>query len=231
MTKFASLLGTSNAAVSRDALLLQLISPTVADAAVVCQLPSLDLRSIAEGSLVLPKVGEHHQKLQESTAAMDASLLSVSTAVPLGQGSIISAPQATARNLESPTYWTKSTLAVASTTIERNLASSFSILVNARIREWTLLLLRQSVNSGNYASRSRLLGLLSATSELKTASITFRALELPESARGEPKDYDVVLPLLFRADMKIVILKLTEDLSLDAPGTISGTFVFIPCYQ
>jgi hypothetical protein len=120
---------------------------------------------------------------------------------------------------------------MASATVERNVASSFTILVNARIREWTLLLLRQSVNSGNYATRSRLLGLLSATSELKSASIAFHALELPESARDEPKEYDVVLPLLFRADLKIAILKHTEDLTLDAPGTISGKsaqYVFPP---
>eukprot|EP00934_Nitzschia_sp_Nitz4_P005828 Nitzschia sp. Nitz4//scaffold12_size214221//20158//21988//NITZ4_001478-RA/size214221-augustus-gene-0.21-mRNA-1//-1//CDS//3329534954//5818//frame0 len=132
--------------------------------------------------------------------------------------------QKAAQSLGALTSWTKSSLSYAPGALAKNIADSFSSLVDSRVRAWTLLLLRHSLTTGDSASRSRLLSMLSSIIKVLSADTTFKTIPLPESAAGQHKESDVILPLLLEVDMKVSIQSKTDSVTLRAPGTISANF-------
>lgn len=243
MSRFAALLGTKGAhkgtvasslidsdpgnMVFRD--LISCLSKTVESHEVICTLPSLDMRTVDEdvGEMALPKVGEHRSTgLMDMPRAEEKAVPHMAASV-LGNAADASAKEAqveqkAAQSLGSLTSWTKSSVAYASTAIATNVSDSFSSLVDSRVRAWTLLLLRHSLTSGDSASRSRLLSMLSSIIKVHSAKTAFKTIPLPPSAAGQPKEADVILPLLLEVDMDISIQGKDDRVTLRAPGTIAG---------
>jgi hypothetical protein len=244
VSRFAALLGTKGiqkdsvassllssdpeAAASRD--LLMCLSKSIESHQVICTLPSLDMRKVDEdmGAGPLPKVGEHRQ-----TDITDMLTGAGEKAVPQMAASVLSnaadasakaaqVEQKAAQSLGSLTSWTKSSVVYASSAIAKNVSDSFSSLVDSRVRAWTLLLLRHSLTTGDSASRSRLLSMLSSIIKVHSAKTAFRTIPLPESAAGQPKEADVILPLLLEVDLEVSIQSKVDMVTLRAPGTISG---------
>jgi hypothetical protein len=123
--------------------------------------------------------------------------------------------------------WTKSTLFYAIDAVSANASEFFSNLIDSRVRAWTLLLLRHSLSTGDNESRERLLGMLSASIRVIKAETNFRCLSLPASAAGQPKEADVILPLLFEVYLYVTVQEKPERIKLMSPGTISGEFAAI----
>lgn len=243
VSRFAALLGTNgilkdsiasslissdpSAGASRDLLLC--LSKVVQSHEVICTLPSLDMRKVDEemGSAPLPKVGEHrHSDIVDMVTDMDKAVPQMAASV-LNNAADASAKaaqveQKAAQSLGSLTSWTKSSVVYASSAISKNVSDSFSSLVDARVRAWTLLLLRHSLTTGDSASRSRLLSMLSSIIKIHSAVTTFKTIPLPESASGHPKEADVVLPLLLEVEMQVSIQSKVDTVTLRAPGTIAG---------
>lgn len=243
VSRFAALLGTKSimkdsvasslvtsdpfATASRELLLC--LSKSAESHEVICTLPSLDMRKVDDemGSGPLPKVGEHRstELLNTMTGAekavpqMAASVLN-NAADASAQAAQVE--QKAAQSLGSLTSWTKSSVVYASTAISKNVADSFSSLVDSRVRAWTLLLLRHSLTTGDSASRSRLLSMLSSIIKVHSAETAFKTIPLPESASGQPKEADVILPLLLEVEMQVSIQSKVDMVTLRAPGTISG---------
>lgn len=221
VSKFASLLnakvnnpGTLARSTVKEAI--KCLSPSVAGHDVVCTLPSLDIQSEGTSS-PLPEVGKHREKT--TVPEMKASLFD--RAITESAKSARE-EERTAKMLGALTSWTKSSLVYAPDATAKNVSASFQALVDSRVRAWTLLLLKNSLSTGDSTSRSRLLGMLSCMIQAKEASISFTTLSLPDSARGQPKDADVILPLLFQAELQLTLQERTETVSFQAPGTISG---------
>ena len=236
----------SSTVVGRE--LMKCVSKTVKHHEVICSLPSLDIQTPDEDGNssmpVLPEVGEHF----ESDGALDSTTTSTTEKSPgggTGSGSgggkphmeasvLDSAAEAStkaahveqkaAQSLGAVTSWTKSSVMYAPGAISNNVADSFSSLVDSRVRAWTLLLLRHSLSTGDSGSRSRLLSMLSSIIKVNSAKTTFRTLPLPESAANQPKEADVILPLLLEVDMQVSIQQQNDTVTLRAPGTVAGTY-------
>jgi hypothetical protein len=244
VSKFGALLGTNktlgvvassptdsdSSASARTKELMHCLSRQVASHEVICTMPSLDIRKADDEAL--PKVGEHRQNVSsdnqnnsggdKSMPQMEASVLSNAAHASAKAAQL---EQKAAQSLGSLTSWTKSSVTYASTAISKNVSDSFSSLVDSRVRAWTLLLLRHSLTTGDAASRSRLLSMLSSIIKVESAKTAFKTLPLPESAVGQPKETDVILPLLLEVDMQVSIQNKRDIITLRAPGTISGKFV------
>jgi hypothetical protein len=229
LSRFASGLGTtSDSSPGASAIsFMQCLSPSVAGDAVVCSLPSLDMPPPSEPSeggraRPLPELGEHRDKVPE----MAASVL-ISAATATSNAALLE--QHAAVHLGTLTSWTKSSLIYAPHAINKNISGALSSLIDSRVRAWTLLLLRHSLTTGDKASRSRLLSMLSCSIILKSTATTFKTLPMPPSARGQPKEADAILPLLFEAQLKISIQDKEDTVSLRAPGTIAGELFCLVC--
>jgi len=157
---------------------------------------------------------------------------------------------AAAANLGTPTTWTRSSVAQAPPSIVRSLSSSFYSLLDSRVRAWTLLLLRHSLSSGDDDSRSRLLALLATSSAIDLSKIvmSFQTLDLPPAMKAQleqekrakaaaraagtlteaqkaERDCDLVLPLIFEANIDVNLQGQTVSVQLRAPGTVGVDFV------
>ena len=251
VTKFASLLGTKGvmdkpkmasaltstsdplAEVGRD--MMKCLSKKVAYHEVICSVPSLDIRNPDDDGTtplpVLPNVGEHFSVGEQEAIAPGSS--SSSGGKPHMEASVLSnaadasakaaqVEQKAAQTLGSLTSWTKSSVVYAPGAISRNVADSFSSLVDSRVRAWTLLLLRHSLTTGDSGSRSRLMTMLSSIIKVDSAKTAFKTLPLPESAANQPKEADVILPLLLEVDLQVSIQNKDDTVTLRAPGTIAG---------
>jgi len=233
VSKFASLIGTKstsklpaaaslvktdpNEEISRELLLC--ISKSVEPDAVVCTLPSLDMRKLDQDpdTNVLPKVGEHFPMQMEASVLHNAAEASAKAA---------QVEQKAAQTLGSLTSWTRSSVVYASKAISENAANSFSSLVESRVRAWTLLLLRHSL-TGDTHSRSRLLSMLESIIKVNSAQIGFKPLPLPAAVANMDKaddDPDVILALIVELDLNIAVHNKNTTVTLRAPGTISANF-------
>ena len=241
VARFAALLGTKGA--QKDSMasslidsdrrstslrdLVSCLSKTVESHEVICSLPSLDMRKVDEdiGGMALPKVGEHRLtglgdlSEEKPVPHMAASVLSNAADASAKAAQV---EQKAAQSLGSLTSWTKSSVVYASTALSKNVSDSFASLVDSRVRAWTLLLLRHSLTSGDSTSRSRLLSMLSSIIKVHSAKTAFKTIPLPESAAGQPREADVILPLLLEVDMDISIQGKVDRVTLRAPGTIAG---------
>mmetsp|Transcript_13923 Transcript_13923/g.20562 ORF Transcript_13923/g.20562 Transcript_13923/m.20562 type:complete len:511 (-) Transcript_13923:151-1683(-) len=186
---------------------------------IVCTIPCMEMNLDAKAKEALPNVGNHFSIADKPT--MTATVL---TATSEASENTSKMEEAAAKTLGNITSWTKSTLIHAPPAAAKNIAVSFSSLVAARVRAWTLLLLRHSLTTGNSSSRSQLLSMLSSDIDIISMQTSFTTLPLPESAREHQKEADVILPLLFEAKLQICIQGKDDVVFLRAPGTVSGHF-------
>jgi hypothetical protein len=245
VAKFASLLGTrgSKAAAASSPLesdlsssanrsreLMSCFAKKVENHQVICTLPALDMRKVEDDASVnvLPKVGEHRETDSAGNSGsvkqvpqMEASVLSNAADASAKAAQV---EQKAAQSLGTLTSWTKSSVVYAAGAIAKNVAESFASLVDSRVRAWTLLLLRHSLTTGDSQSRSRLLSMLSSIIKVNSAQTSFKTLPLPQSAAGQPKEADVILPLLLEVYMQVSIQNKSDMVTLRAPGTISGAY-------
>lgn len=226
--KVASAFATPETAATSARQLLVFLSRKVESHEVVCVLPSLDMRKEEDdmSGVALPKVGQHRQtelgtttETEKAVPQMAASVLSSAADASAKAAQV---EQKAAQSLGSMTSWTKSSIIYAPTAIAKNLSDSFSSLVDSRVRAWTLLLLRHSLTTGDSASRSRLLSMLSSIIKIESASTLFKTIPLPESAADQQKEGEIILPLLLEVEMKVAIQSKRDTVTLRAPGTISG---------
>lgn len=231
----ASSLVNSDPTETASRALLRCFSKCVESHEVVCTIPSLDMRKVEEDTVIspLPKVGEHRQTDlaglipgvgEKAVPQMAASVLSNAAEASAKAAQV---EQKAAQTLGSLTSWTKSSMIYAPLAISKNVADSFSSLVDSRVRAWTLLLLRHSLTTGDSASRSRLLSMLSSIIKVDCAKTSFKTIPLPESAATQPKEADVILPLLLQVDMQVSIQSKMDSVTLRAPGTISGKILCV----
>jgi hypothetical protein len=167
--------------------------------------------------------------LNSSRPHMAASVLSMAPSLTSSSSSesTVADDQAVideaAQNIGKRTSWTRSTVGYASGAVGVNISDSFTTLLNSRLRAWTLLLLRHSLSTGSGESRTRLLSMLAADIQVKSIETDFKTLPLPDAAKGaKPKDSDIILPLLFQVTLHTTIQNQPENVTLRAPGTISG---------
>jgi hypothetical protein len=238
LEKFASLLGTKGrqqdivSSSTRMKELTSLLSPSTGDDDIVLTVPSLDLR-LTEGERgkndILPEVGAHFSASDKNSGTASTSAGGESR--PNMAASVLSlAPDdqtvielKAAQNIGKRTSWTRSTVGYASGAVGVNISDSFTTLLNSRLRAWTLLLLRHSLSTGSGESRTRLLSMLAADIQVKSIETEFKTLPLPDAAKGaKPKDSDVILPMLFQVTLHTTIQNQPENVTLRAPGTISG---------
>jgi len=66
--------------------------------------------------------------------------------------------------------------------------------------------------------------MLSSIIKVHSAETAFKTIPLPESAIGQPKEADVILPLLLEVEMQVSIQSKVDMVTLRAPGTIAGNF-------
>eukprot|EP00549_Striatella_unipunctata_P018978 CAMPEP_0118715078 /NCGR_PEP_ID=MMETSP0800-20121206/26640_1 /TAXON_ID=210618 ORGANISM="Striatella unipunctata, Strain CCMP2910" /NCGR_SAMPLE_ID=MMETSP0800 /ASSEMBLY_ACC=CAM_ASM_000638 /LENGTH=619 /DNA_ID=CAMNT_0006621137 /DNA_START=271 /DNA_END=2130 /DNA_ORIENTATION=- len=254
--RFASQLGASSASsglmdVGADAI-LQCISSTVRDSEIVCKLPSLNMGiKKDENTSILPRVGSSRgtqgkipetDSATESVPSMTASVFKNTggVSVPIGSSPSSSGPsphdsanlEKFAASLESPTEWTKSTVTHAPSGMLRNLSSSLVTLVEKRVKEWTLLLLKHSLVSGDKTSRTRLMNLLRTSNgmSLKSSKLSFCTLPLPEGSTEdeeldeEEENADLIFPLLVDYDADFFIQGKTDRIRIKIPGAMAVNF-------
>jgi hypothetical protein len=248
LEKFASLLGTKGpqqdivSSSARMKELTSLLSPTTGDDDVVLTVPSLDLR-LTEGERgkndILPEVGAHFSACDQNSATASTSAGGESRPnMAASVLSLVSDDQTVielkaAQNIGKRTSWTRSTVGYASGAVGVNISDSFTTLLNSRLRAWTLLLLRHSLSTGSGESRTRLLSMLAADLQVKSIETEFKTLPLPDAAKGaKPKDSDVILPMLFQVTLHTTIQNQPENVTLRAPGTISGqSLALVPLFS
>ena len=185
---------------------------------VVCTIPAMEMKVGTKSKDAMPNVGSSFSKPSEKPT-MAASVLDASNT---NSESATSIEKRAVQTLGSITSWTRSTLVYAPQAAAKNISTSFSSLVATRIRAWTLLLLRHSLTTGDAASRSRLLSMLSSKVEVMSTTTLFKTLSLPDSANDHVKEADVILPLLFEANMTISLQGKNQSIFLRAPGTVAG---------
>jgi hypothetical protein len=229
--------GHAGHSIDRSKALLSLLSRNVTDDDVVLVLPSLAMR-LSETNSALPSIGETHaaaphQPNDGTKADGGANALTggFGPSRPRMEASVLTAAsndaaaveQRAATSVSKQTSWTRSTVVYASQAVASNSSEFFSNLIDSRLRSWTLLLLRHSLSTGNQESRARLLNMLSATVKVEQTETKFKTLTLPEVARSQPKEADVILPLLLEITLFMTLKDQKETVTLRAPGTISGT--------
>mmetsp|Transcript_50776 Transcript_50776/g.75255 ORF Transcript_50776/g.75255 Transcript_50776/m.75255 type:complete len:814 (-) Transcript_50776:247-2688(-) len=133
-----------------------------------------------------------------------------------------------AKNLSEPVTWTRSSLPQAPMTMLSALSSSFSSLVDSRMRSWILVLLKHSLNSGHEESRGRLLSLLAASNSINLCAVvtTFQTLKLPKEFASQKAEEEgkIILPVIFEAVIDILEQRKQVTVRLRAPGMLNGTF-------
>lgn len=228
ISEFAAFLGSdkgvsrrSSSSTTRTKSILEMLSDFKADHEVVLTLPSLDLglsEKDSQGNNPLPDIGGHFEGSQDqSRPSMAASVLTHAT-----EGAANSEWMA-AQNIGKLTSWTRSTMQYASDAMRKNTSNSFSSLVDARVRAWTLLLLRHSLSTGNNESRTSLMNILSSSIKVASTDIKFQPLPFPESAAQASND--IVLPLLFEVVLRLTVQDNEESAIIRAPGTIHGKYL------
>lgn len=149
--------------------------------------------------------------------------------------------QAAALNLASKITWTRSSIKLAPSAMLGSLFSSFRLLLESRVKAWTLLLLRHSLSSGDEGSRCHLLRLLATSNSISLSAIEtkFQALKLPpeialslhkddqenSSKKSSNSPVEIILPLLFEVVMDLTIQRQQLTSKLRAPGTIKVQFL------
>jgi len=135
--------------------------------------------------------------------------------------------QTAAQQLGVGIKWTPTNLHLAPMAMLDNFSNSFSSLLNARLKGWTLLVLKHSLSTRDTNSRNQLLKLLALTKLIETngATTSFKASKRPTtSSKDGGKTNSMLLPLVFEARIEVSLNKKSLDVVIRAPGTISGSF-------
>eukprot|EP00551_Chaetoceros_affinis_P008281 CAMPEP_0203668516 /NCGR_PEP_ID=MMETSP0090-20130426/5126_1 /ASSEMBLY_ACC=CAM_ASM_001088 /TAXON_ID=426623 /ORGANISM="Chaetoceros affinis, Strain CCMP159" /LENGTH=811 /DNA_ID=CAMNT_0050532975 /DNA_START=269 /DNA_END=2704 /DNA_ORIENTATION=+ len=156
-------------------------------------------------------------------------------------------------NLGRPISYTRSSAPHAPGAMARTISDSFSSLVEARLRAWTLLLLRHSLSRGDEDSRTRLMSLLAANKiHLSAIVTTFRVdtsstvagavtnnngknnkcgtagneTKINEHGNGKysRENCDYILPLTMEVNIDLKSQDKVISLHLTAPGTVAAAF-------
>jgi len=131
-----------------------------------------------------------------------------------------------ALNLGKPTQTTDATIQMTPSIILRNFVSSFSYLVDSRIRAWTLKLLKHSLATGDDQSRARVLALLSISSSVSLGAIvtSFTALPTDKSWRKSVSHPETSIPVEFEGIIDVSIQGRVMTVKTKAKGSIYGSF-------
>mmetsp|Transcript_11503 Transcript_11503/g.16664 ORF Transcript_11503/g.16664 Transcript_11503/m.16664 type:complete len:647 (-) Transcript_11503:241-2181(-) len=131
-----------------------------------------------------------------------------------------------AKILSEPVLWTRSSSPQAPSAFLSSLSSSFSSLIQARMKSWTMILIRHALKSGDEEGRTRLLSLLATSGSINSTAVVtkFQALKLPKEFASENKPGEIILPLIFESVTDIELHGRKLKIRLRAPGTINGTF-------
>jgi len=136
-----------------------------------------------------------------------------------------------ALNLGKPTQTTDATIQMTPSIILRNFVSSFSYLVDSRIRAWTLKLLKHSLATGDDQSRARVLALLSISSSVSLGAIvtSFTALPIDKSwlksmNNDSSKFQETSIPVAFEGIIDVSIQGRVMTVKTKAKGSIHGSF-------
>ena len=184
---------------------------------------------------------------------LESSTIAATNAASNANANAVKLEQAAARNLGTETKWTPSSVSQAPSAMLRSLASSFSSLVDSRVRAWTLLLLRHSLSSGDEQSRNRLLTLLATSNRIDLSAIVtnFKVIHVKPSGKmvsdeqlqenhancsngneeasasgtkvTKSDNFESVLPLILESAIDVIIEGHRLTVNLKAPGVISGT--------
>jgi hypothetical protein len=193
--------------------LLSCFADSLGDDAVVCTLPSFEVKAAADSNNPLPEVGQSGGL----HPIMEASVLTSSAS-----GDVVTTEQKAAQRLCGASSWTKSSIEYASQALLKNVTDSFSSLMDSRVRSWTLLMFRQSLSSGDSSSRTNVMKMLSASFKINSSKSSFKTLSMPDTGGDEVKEYDVILPLIFEVTINVSLADKLEVVKLFAPGTVSG---------
>jgi hypothetical protein len=263
--RFAAWLGTQGSTSTES--IESFVSYSVRSSNVVLTIPSLKMTTVTPPSpanngpmpmSIMPDIGVSSlHRLSMSDEPMDEGTGSASPP-PVMEASVLARTaidddsiqatdvieQAAVSSMSEMADWTKSTVGYAAAAVATNVSTSFRSLIDSRVRTWTLLLLRHSLETGEGDSRTRLLRMLAADIRVTSTQTNFRTLPLPPAAIGQPKEADVILPLLFEVTLQITLQDKssdgaaavtaplaplanasgsTEHITIRAPGTISGT--------
>jgi hypothetical protein len=156
-------------------------------------------------------------------------------------------------NLGRPLSFTRTSAPYAPVVLLHSLSSSFSSLIQSHIKSWTIVLLRQSLKSGDKTSRKHLLKLLSIQNDLSInamvtefileehqidlkSNLLDQALKRRESRIKKMKedgeieslfqmDYcDVILPFVFKIAMDVSLYDEEVTVHLNSPGMCGGKY-------
>lgn len=232
VSRFATLLGTASSNQETKPLsstqqmeLLICFADSLSEDAVICTLPTLDMKVSGDNDNPMPAVGQHMETESPSDGGlhpiMEASVLSTPADASADAAKV---EQKAAQRLCDTSSWRKSSIADAPGELLKNVSKSFSSLVDSRVKSWTLLMFRHSLSSGDSSSRARLLQMLAASIKVISSKSSFKTLQLPPSAAGQAKEADVILPLIFEVVLNVSLGDKSESVTLRAPGTVSGNF-------
>lgn len=156
-------------------------------------------------------------------------------------------------NLGRPLSFTRTSAPYAPVVLLHSLSSSFSSLIQSHIKSWTIVLLRQSLKSGDKTSRKHLLKLLSIQNDLSInamvtefileehqidlkSNLLDQALKRRESRIKKMKedgeieslfqmDYcDLILPFVFKIAMDVSLYDEEVTVHLNSPGMCGGKY-------
>ena len=132
--------------------------------------------------------------------------------------------KAASKDLGRAITYTRSSAPHAPSVMTRALFDSFTSLVESRVKAWTLLLLRQSLSSGDETSRGRLMSLLASDNvELSAIVTTFNVeKKIMNTANNSEKSDSLTLPLTFEVDIDLKLHDKMISLHLEAKGTVEG---------
>ncbi len=198
------------------------------------------LAKTSMSSMTSSTIASTRAKIAEETSSSSANSTKLEMAAALNMGRLLS--------------FTRTSSPHAPGAMIRSLFSSFSTLVNSRVRTWTLLLLRHSLSSGDENSRNNLMSLLASqhsyelramiteftvddeASEMKELLIEegmvrrearLKAQQLEKKSGLSMEFCDMILPLRFKATIDITVQDHQVTVNLDAPGSVGGKILFV----
>jgi len=175
---------------------------------VVCSFPALDLLTSRPMSNIMQNNGTARNEVRQNIK------------------------EVAAHNLGKTTQTTHVTIQMTPSIILRNFVSSFSYLIDSRIRSWTLELLKHSLTTGDDESRARVLSILSMSSSISLGAIvtSFTALPVDDNWRQYANDRDsehreASIPVEFQAVVDVSVQNRLATVKIKTRGSIHGTFL------
>jgi hypothetical protein len=191
-----------------------------------CALNATDSQPFRSSAVKLPFLISASQDSSTSCCAVSSLQLRNKQVALKPQSSKPVLQDAAASNLRQPLEVRKSELQNLPTKLLWNVSQSFMSLVDSRLRSSLTNLVRQSRGRSQEDDTLTpiLVGLLASSSSSPinptTIVTTFRTPEFSE----RNADGDYILPIIFEAVLDLNILGNTITVTVEAPGTVQGTF-------